>query len=224
MLSPNDAPSGRANPQTAPPYIERLAHLVQTVCAGLAVPGCTARKPVRLGATPRGFDWHAPIYEAPIILKDTLCMQKPSRDTGASSDGETTGTFRWRRHPALLKSRTTPMPLDEEQQARLAAVRGVLAARAGDLETASAWFTEAAQDLGIRFQVVPGFWGCTRGGMEAAVAAYEAAGRFRDAAALAATIRTRYRPRMVSAGNHEVDRDTRPARSAHRESASGAGD
>lgn len=127
-------------------------------------------------------------------------MHDPARDLPSAPAQAQAEAFRWRRHPALLRTMTECCLPESERRARLAAVRGVLAAREGDLDAASAFFLEAAREPAIRFQVVPGFWGCTRGGMEAAVAAYEAAGRFRDAASLAATIRTRYRPRALHPG------------------------
>ncbi|MGC4107701.1 MAG: hypothetical protein QM753_15375 [Thermomicrobiales bacterium] len=147
-----------------------------------------------------GFDWHAPFYEAPRSMKDTIGMHNAARDDRPAPAENARSVFRWRRHPALLKPAPESALPDEVRLARVAAVKGVLAARDGDLDAATAWFTEAAQEPSIRFQVVPGFWGCTRGGMDAAVLAYEATGRLRDAAALAATIRTRFRPRMVNPG------------------------
>lgn len=174
-------------------------------------------------AAAHGFDWTAPIYEAPDSLKDTARMHDPARDTQPAGPEADAGAFRWRRHPALLRATSECCLSDDERRARLAAVRGVLAAREGDLDAAAAWFRDAACEPSIRFQVVPGFWGCTRGGMEAAVVAYEAAGRFRDAAALAATIRTRYRPRAMQART-DAPEPARLGAHRHRDSSAGTGD
>lgn len=144
-----------------------------------------------------GFDWNAPVFVLPRSLKVKPPMHDPARPHRPSTACETADPFRWRRHPALRQARTEPGIPERERLARLAAVRGVLAARDGDLEAASRHFCNAACEPSIRFQVVPGFWGCSRGGMDAAVAAYERAGRLRDASALAATIRIRFRPRAI---------------------------
>lgn len=123
------------------------------------------------------------------------------------------GVFRWRRHPVLRRPLPELPEVDDTpialRQTRLAAVRGVQAAREGRIETATQWFAEAAQDPSITLQEVPGFWDCTRGGMQAAVDAYETAHRFRDASALAAIIRTRYRPRALAPVRSQHSASTR---------------
>ncbi|HWK79802.1 MAG TPA: hypothetical protein VNP95_03505 [Thermomicrobiales bacterium] len=205
MLSANGVLPTHANTRSNAPST-CVHRLVQLLRAARAIPAeavaldrefrwyCTG-----MPATDHGFAWDAPVYEAPDSLKDTLRMRQPARETNAASAEPPADAFRWRRHPALLRMMAESSLPDDQRLARLAAVRGVLAARNGDLDAAHAHFLEAAREPTIRFQVVPGFWGCSRGGMNAAVAAYEAAGRVRDAAALAATIRTRYRPRAVQA-------------------------
>lgn len=156
---------------------------------------------VRCTAEPVGFNWHAPLYQRPHPWKDHSLMQdSPVADDTTPQSQE--DVFRWRRHPVLRKPLLALPVADEEpvacRQARLAAVRGVQAARDGRIDDASRWFAEAVADPSIRLQDVPGFWDCTRGGMQAAVDAYEAAQRFRDASTLAAIIRTRYRPRALA--------------------------
>lgn len=194
----------RANAPSPGSRIERLIHRLragQTDAAGFPSPDPEVRRYCTgAPACAHGFDWTAPIYEAPHTPKDTRSMHDPARDISSTPEQGQPEAFRWRRHPALLRATTECCLPEGERRARLAAVRGVLAAREGDLDAAAASFLEAAREPAIRFQVVPGFWGCTRGGMNAAVAAYEAAGRFRDAASLAATIRTRYRPRALHPG------------------------
>jgi hypothetical protein len=102
--------------------------------------------------------------------------------------------FRWRKHPLLLRQAAD----DPGERQRTAATRGLFLARSGQLDDAREAFREAAQDPTVDLSALPGFWDLSRGGMLAAVDAYEATSRFRDAAALAARIRLRYRPRVVS--------------------------
>jgi hypothetical protein len=103
-------------------------------------------------------------------------------------------SFRWRRHPQLRLAPAMPV---QERDARHAAVRGILAARDGDFDRAAELLRDAAAVPSIHFTEVPGFWSLSRRGMQAAIDAYEASGRLRDAAALSAQIRLRYRPRAV---------------------------
>lgn len=107
------------------------------------------------------------------------------------------GLFRWRRHPQLRVDRSLEALPESERQARLAAVRGVFAARAGHFDAATGFFLIAAREPAIDFSDVPGFWRLSRAGMQAAIDAYEAADRVRDASALAARIRTVFRPRPL---------------------------
>ncbi|MDP9366383.1 MAG: hypothetical protein M3Q10_19530, partial [Chloroflexota bacterium] len=65
---------------------------------------------------------------------------------------------------------------------------------------ARAAFAEAVRlDPELDLTSVPTFWQLERGGHEAAILAYEAAGREHDAMALAARLREVYRPRLVPA-------------------------
>ncbi len=119
--------------------------------------------------------------------------------------------FRWRRHPQL---RDRPAADPEEvataarRRASSSAVRGLFLARNGRLEEAREAFAIAARDDTIDLTAIPGFWKLSRSGMLAASAAYEDVARFRDASALAAQIRTTYRPRAVT----PVATTTRPRR------------
>ena len=86
----------------------------------------------------------------------------------------------------------------EERRARAAAVRGLMLARKRCYGTAQAAFAEAAAlDPELDLARVPTFWELHRAGQETVVRAYEEAGRSRDAAVLAATLRHTYRPRPV---------------------------
>ncbi|MGN6485257.1 MAG: hypothetical protein ACTHMX_12745 [Thermomicrobiales bacterium] len=226
MLPADNALSEPAGSRLAHTCLERLLHLLGAdrthPADGAALDHEFHRYCVGAPMPTHGFAWDAPLYEAPDSLKDTFHMHRPASDDRATAAERPADAFRWRRHPALLRATAEPSLPECERQARLAAVRGVLAARDGDLEAARACFRDAAREPSIRFQVVPGFWGCSRGGMDAAVAAYEDAGRVRDAAALAATIRTRYRPRAMQGIPETASPSTR--RRERREPAAGTGD
>lgn len=104
---------------------------------------------------------------------------------------------RWRRHAQLLDRPMSPLP-DGEHSARQHAVKGLYAARNGNLSSAEHHFTIAAGYPDIDLCSVPGFWQLSRSAMTTAVRAYEEAGRLREASALNARIRTVYRPRRIS--------------------------
>lgn len=105
--------------------------------------------------------------------------------------------FCGRRHPQLRGDRTGVILSESERQARLAAVRGVFAAREGNFDAAAEFFLMAAREPLIDFGEVPGFWHLTRRAMQAAIDAYEEAGRLRDASAMTARIRIVFRPRPL---------------------------
>jgi hypothetical protein len=105
-------------------------------------------------------------------------------------------SLRWRRHPQLRQQRPGALPANE-REARAQAVRALYAARSGDLDSAQHFFTLAASEASIDLCEIPGFWTLSRAAMLTAVAAYEEAGRLRDASALGARIRTKLRPRAL---------------------------
>lgn len=117
--------------------------------------------------------------------------------------------MKWRRHPALL---STHQPADTARAARRDAVRGLFAARSGALNVATTHFARAAACPEIDLATIPGFWQLDRAAMLAAVEAYEQVERFRDAAALAARIRTELRPRILSPASPNVRVLPRPER------------
>lgn len=149
-------------------------------------------------------------FEAPSLNSNNsvTAVPAPSLRKPGPSSGEsplrlmpsTTATkqqssHKWRRHPQL---RAYEAPLTEDvRQGRHEAVRGLFAARAGATEVATRHFTIAAQCPELDLTAVPGFWNLTRGQMQTAVNAYEAVGRYRDAAALDAQIATIFRPSLV---------------------------
>jgi len=59
-------------------------------------------------------------------------------------------------------------------------------------------FAQAAVDPSIDLTDLAGFWQLSRSAMLIAAVAYEDVERFRDAAALSARVRTRYRPRALT--------------------------
>ena len=86
-----------------------------------------------------------------------------------------------------------------ERRARAAALRGLLLARQRRFAAARSAFAEAVRfDPALDLTAIPSFWNLERGGHEAAVGAYEEAGRRREATALSARVRQTYRPRLVS--------------------------
>lgn len=86
-----------------------------------------------------------------------------------------------------------------EQRARVAAVRGLVRARAEYFDSARDLFAEAATlDPDLDLTTIPHFWSLPRRGQQAAIEAYELAGRERDAARLIARVRRAFRPRLVA--------------------------
>lgn len=85
-----------------------------------------------------------------------------------------------------------------EQRARILALRGLSQARDGEYERAQTTFASAARlDPRLDLALLPSFWDLPRRAHEVAIAALHDANRARDAAALTATMRTRFRPRVV---------------------------
>lgn len=89
-----------------------------------------------------------------------------------------------------------------EQRARVLALRGLSQARDGEYERAQTTFASAARlDPRLDLALLPSFWNLPRRAHEVAVAALHDANRARDAAALTAAIRTRFRPTALRAIN-----------------------
>ncbi len=85
-----------------------------------------------------------------------------------------------------------------EQRARVLALRGLSQARDGEYERAQTTFASAARlDPRLDLALLPSFWELPRPAHEVAIAALHDANRGRDAAALTATMRTRFRPRAL---------------------------
>jgi hypothetical protein len=111
--------------------------------------------------------------------------------------------------PELLKFRPQvrflPSNLDlagHEQRARVLALRGLSQARDGEYERAQTTFASAARlDPGLDLALLPTFWGLPRRAHDVAIAALRDANRDRDAAALTAAIKSRFRPQLLRAIN-----------------------
>ncbi|HKG26770.1 MAG TPA: hypothetical protein VKB09_14065 [Thermomicrobiales bacterium] len=85
----------------------------------------------------------------------------------------------------------------EERRARAIALRGLCQSRAHRFEAARASFVEATtMDPGLDLAKLPDFWRLPQGAHQAAIAAYEQVGRTRDAAALTASVRSTFKPRL----------------------------
>ncbi|MGI8484111.1 MAG: hypothetical protein ACR2OU_07600 [Thermomicrobiales bacterium] len=152
----------------------------------------------------------SPLHVVP-FANDVQHLEHPLNSSPANDQNEQTesinpvqptapgrvGLFRWRRHPQLRIDRSLDAMPECERSARLAAVRGVFAARDGHFDTAAEFFLVAAREPAIDLGDVPGFWRLSRAGMQAAIDAYEDADRVRDASALTARIRTVFRPRPL---------------------------
>ena len=88
---------------------------------------------------------------------------------------------------------------EAERRARVVALRGLMLARACRYEQARDAFAQAATfDPALDLAATPTFWTLHRAGQEAAVAGYERAGELRQATRLAALLRQRLRPRLLS--------------------------
>jgi hypothetical protein len=104
-------------------------------------------------------------------------------------------------------SQTSTELAGHEQRARVLALRGLSQARDGEYERAQTTFASAARlDPRLDLALLPSFWNLPRRAHDASIAALHDAGRRRDAAALTATVKTRFRPHALRAINRANDR------------------
>lgn len=102
---------------------------------------------------------------------------------------------KWRRRDELQSEPSLGM---FQRHARASAVRGILLARSGRVsEARSAFHAAISADPTTDLSAIPGFWELSRRGMFSAIEAYEDHERYRDAAALEASIRRTFQPRIV---------------------------
>lgn len=146
------------------------------------------------------------------VSDDTIVAGSVARFPPATAESTGESPFKWRRHPQLRARSDTgrnPDPRSELEmrcEAKAAAVRGLFLARSERLEEARSAFVEAATDPSIDLAALPGFWQLSRRAMLTAALAYEDVGRYRDASALSARVRTKYRPRAVAPMTSHVRR------------------
>lgn len=100
------------------------------------------------------------------------------------------------RHPQL---RTAPGPVATRSQrsAQHDAMRGLAAAKSGNLEVALRHWRRAVSTSDIDLTAIPEFWDLTRGQMMAAIDAYEQAGKYQEAAWLDEQLSSTFRPTLV---------------------------
>lgn len=124
-------------------------------------------------------------------------------DTGAGAAAEVAAEPELLRFRSQLVARRPEAEMDgHEQRARVLALRGLSQVRDGEFDRAQTTFASAARlDPMLDLALLPSFWLLPRRAHEVAVAALHDANRSRDAAALTATIRTRFRPRALRAIN-----------------------
>lgn len=127
--------------------------------------------------------------------------------------GPATPPFEFQPEPDLMRfrsqvraGRTDSDLAGHEQRARVLALRGLSQARDGDYERAQTTFASAARlDPRLDLALLPAFWRLPRRAHEAAIAALHDANRARDAAALTATVKIRFRPRALRGINRASD-------------------
>jgi len=137
----------------------------------------------------------------PIAVSTTGTGPAVAVSTDATDGAETAGDGRpaGPPRPNHEPEPAAPPLTAAERRARAAAVRGLMLARKRSYGTAQAAFAEAATlDPLLDLASVPTFWELHRAGQETVVRAYEDAGRIRDAAVLAATLRHTFRPRAMA--------------------------
>ncbi len=116
---------------------------------------------------------------AAVAAGESVLATEPERDSPAASDpsGPLTAA---------------------ERRARAAALRALALSRGRRIASAEVAFTEAANlDPRLDLTRTPSFWTLERAAHEAAIAAYVAVGRDRDAAVLRAQVRSTFRPKAL---------------------------
>ncbi len=122
-------------------------------------------------------------------------------DTAAGNAKDAVAEPELMRFRSHLRARRADVELAvHEQRARVLALRGLSQARDGEYERAQTTFASAARlDPTLDLALLPSFWALPRRAHDVAVAALHDANRSRDAAALTATIRSRFRPKALRA-------------------------
>lgn len=99
--------------------------------------------------------------------------------------------------PLVSVDLTQPLTVGE-RRARAAALKALALSRARKFDAARQAFSDAARlDPDLDITRVPTFWSLERGAHEAAISAYNDAGRTGDAAVLRARVQSTYRPKPL---------------------------
>lgn len=142
--------------------------------------------------------------KAPPLFEASVRLPSPSVPAGPPARSNVPpleASFKWRRHPQLRnrgRKSDDRSVHDLNRDAKAAALRGLFLARGDRPVEARSAFAQAAVDPSIDLTDLAGFWQLSRSAMLIAAVAYEDVERFRDAAALSARVRTRYRPRALT--------------------------
>lgn len=148
------------------------------------------------------------------VLTGVDPVQEPSGNSGRwlvlrDAESVTSGQRAWDAgwESTMGSSYSDLSPL--EQRARVVALRGLSEARSGDLEAAEATFARAIDlDPELDLRRLPSFWKLPRQAHEAVIGALKTTGRTRDAAALIADLKTRYRPRGLPQPRNRPNSET----------------
>jgi hypothetical protein len=116
----------------------------------------------------------------------------------AASSAESAPAAREPAMPATIAVDTDAPLTANERRARAAALRALAFSRARRFDAARTAFTEAARlDPLLDLTRTPTFWRLERAAHEAAIAAYAATGRERDATVLRAQVHSTFRPKRL---------------------------
>jgi hypothetical protein len=134
------------------------------------------------------------------------CGARPAPVTARTDDASAPGAIAIAAEPAqsgvesmVSSGAVAGGPLTPaERRARAAALRALALSRGRRFDAARAAFTDAARlDPELDLTRTPTFWKLERAAHEAAIDAYTAAGRDRDAAVLRARVRSTFRPKPL---------------------------
>jgi hypothetical protein len=138
-------------------------------------------------------DEHVLVQDAPVPINETSNTEPRIAEASGAAATLATEPSRHSAQPAP----SGPLTADE-RRARAAALRALALSRGRQFAAAKAAFTDAARlDPRLDLTRTPAFWTLERAAHEAAIDAYTAVGRDRDAAVLRARVRSTFRPRAL---------------------------
>jgi hypothetical protein len=149
--------------------------------------------------------WRRPLAEndACRVPDAPLAVALPDSMSGDATSTEETVAIEIAPAPVARRTPASPAGPDApltaaERRARAAALRALALSRGRRVDAARDAFTDAALlDPTLDLTRTPTFWKLERAAHEAAIHAYDAAGRDRDAAVLRARVRSTFRPRAL---------------------------